>query len=56
VTIIPFALIVSFPTRALFEGFSASLVLHVLIVTAAAYVVMRLLWSAGLKAYSSASS
>jgi ABC-2 type transport system permease protein len=56
VTILPFAVIVSFPTRALFEGFSAALVLHMLAVTAAAYFVMLLLWKAGLKAYSSASS
>ncbi len=56
VTILPFALIVSFPTRALFEGFSAQLVIHMLGVTAAAFVVMKLLWNAGVKAYSSASS
>jgi ABC-2 type transport system permease protein len=56
VTVIPFALIVSFPTRALFEGFSASLVFHMLGVTAVAFVVMKLFWDAGIKAYSSASS
>lgn len=56
VTILPFAVIVSFPTRALFEGFRASLILHMVAVTAAAFVIMKLLWNAGVKAYSSASS
>ena len=56
VTIIPFALIVSFPTRALFEGFNVSLVLHMLGVTLVAFVVMKLLWNAGVRTYSSASS
>ena len=56
VSILPFALIVSFPVRALFEGASAPLLLHMIGVTAAAFVVMRLLWRAGLRAYTSASS
>jgi len=56
VSILPFALIVSFPTRALFEGLTASLLLHMLAVTMGAFVVMKLLWNAGLRAYASASS
>jgi ABC-2 type transport system permease protein len=56
VSILPFALIVSFPTRALFEGVTVELLLHILGVTAAAFTVMKLLWNAGLRAYSSASS
>jgi ABC-2 type transport system permease protein len=56
VTILPFALIVSFPTRALFDGFSAGLVLHMVTVTAGALIVMKVFWNAGVKAYSSASS
>jgi ABC-2 type transport system permease protein len=56
VSILPFALIVSFPARALFEGLTASLLIHMLGVTAAAFVVMRLMWQAGVRAYASASS
>ena len=56
ISILPFALIVSFPTRALFEGFTPSLLLHILGVTGAAFLVMVLLWNAGLRAYASASS
>jgi len=55
-TILPFALVVSFPTRALFEGPSFSLLLHMLGVTAAAYIVMLTMWKSGLRAYVSASS
>ena len=56
VTILPFALVVSFPTRALFEGLTVSLLLHMAAVTLTAFVAMKLLWNAGLRAYSSASS
>jgi viologen exporter family transport system permease protein len=55
-TILPFALIVSFPTRALFEGLTPQLLLHITGVTAAAFVVMLTMWRAGLRAYTSASS
>lgn len=53
---LPFALIASYPTRALFEGFPAALVLHVLGVAVAAFVVLVLFWRVGLRAYASASS
>ncbi|HWP83849.1 MAG TPA: ABC-2 family transporter protein [Terriglobia bacterium] len=55
-TLLPFALVVSFPTRALFEGLTLGLLLHLLGVTAAAFAVMLAMWRAGLRAYSSASS
>lgn len=54
--ILPFAIIVSFPTRALFEGFSWALVLHMATATAGAMLVMILFWRLGLRAYASASS
>jgi ABC-2 type transport system permease protein len=55
-SILPFALIVSFPTRALFEGSIGELLLHMGAVTAAAFCVLVLLWKVGLRAYGSASS
>jgi len=55
-SILPFALIVSFPTRILFGGAIAPLVLHMVGVTAVAFLVLLLLWRMGLKAYGSASS
>jgi len=56
VSILPFSLIASYPTRALFEGFSPSLVLHVVGVAAASLVVVSIAWRLGLRAYASASS
>jgi ABC-2 type transport system permease protein len=56
VTILPFALIVSFPAKALFEGLTLSLLLHMIGVTAAVFLAMKLLWNAGVRAYASASS
>ena len=56
VSILPYALIVSFPVRILFEGASAALLLHLLLVTGLAFFLMVRLWRAGLRAYSSASS
>ena len=53
---LPFALIVSFPTQGLFEGFKASLVIYMVGVTGAAFVVMVAFWRLGLRAYASASS
>jgi ABC-2 type transport system permease protein len=55
-TVLPFALVVSFPTRALFEGLSLNLLLHMLVVTVAVFLVMLAFWRLGLRAYSSASS
>jgi ABC-2 type transport system permease protein len=56
VSILPFALIVSFPTRALFEGFQTTLLLHMLGVTSTGFLLMVLLWRRGLRSYVSASS
>lgn len=55
-TILPFALIVSFPVRMLFEGFTLPLMAHMLGVTVAAFLIMLAMWRAGLRAYASASS
>lgn len=55
-SILPFALIVSFPTKGLFDGFSADLVLHMLAVAASAFGFLLWFWWRGLKAYASASS
>lgn len=55
-SILPFALIVSFPTMGLFEGMSFSLVLHMLGVTVAVFLFILWLWRKGLRAYASASS
>jgi ABC-2 type transport system permease protein len=55
-TILPFALIVSFPTRVLFGGDMGALLLHMCAVSAGAFGVLLLLWRSGLRAYGSASS
>lgn len=56
VTVLPFALIVSFPTRALFETGRWGVVLHLVGVTAAAFLAALAMWRAGIRSYSSASS
>jgi ABC-2 type transport system permease protein len=56
VSVLPFALIVSFPAQALFEGFPARILLHMTAVAAAAFALMVFVWKKGLRAYSSASS
>jgi ABC-2 type transport system permease protein len=56
VSVIPLALVVSFPTRALIEGPSLALVLHVVGVAVAAFAALLGLWRKGLRAYASASS
>ncbi|MBI4616225.1 MAG: ABC-2 family transporter protein [Planctomycetes bacterium] len=56
VSVLPFALIVSFPTRTLFEGISPGFALHMTGITAAAFAAMVFLWRRGLRAYASASS
>lgn len=56
VTILPFGIIVSFPTEALLEGPTLPLIAHMLAVFTAACVALTLFWRAGLRAYSSASS
>lgn len=56
VSVLPFALIVSFPTYALFDGLTWKLLAHMTGITAAAFLIMLAMWSRGLRAYSSASS
>lgn len=56
VSILPFALIVSFPTSALFDGVTWKLLAHVCGVTAVAFGITIWMWTRGLKAYASASS
>lgn len=55
-TVLPYALIVSVPTRFLFEGFNGALVANALAVSAAFTLLVRWLWSWALRSYSSASS
>ena len=55
-SILPFALIVSYPTSVLFDGVTAQVVLHMVIVTICIFAFMIWLWRRGLKAYASASS
>jgi ABC-2 type transport system permease protein len=55
-SILPFAVLVSFPAQALFEGLTGPLLLHMLAVAVAFFVFMTWLWRRGLRAYSSASS
>lgn len=56
VSLLPFSLIVSFPTAALFDGLSWRLLLHVAGVTAAMFLAAVWMWSRGLRSYASASS
>jgi ABC-type uncharacterized transport system permease subunit len=49
-------LIASFPTRLLIEALEWSLLLHVIVVTAAAFGAVLFFWRTALKSYSSASS
>ena len=55
-SILPFALIASFPTQGLFDGFSFGLVTHMLVVALVLFAFMVWLWRRGLRAYASASS
>jgi ABC-2 type transport system permease protein len=56
VTIMPFAVMASFPTRMLWEGFGWQLVLHFLFVVAGFFGLVLFVWHLGLKRYGSASS
>lgn len=55
-SILPFCLIVSFPTRALFDADAGLLVLHMVGVTAVLFGALLLLWRFALRVYASASS
>lgn len=55
-TALPLGVIVSYPTRVLVEGPSLEVPLHMLGVALAFFVLVRVVWARGLRAYSSASS
>lgn len=55
-TILPFALVASFPVRLFLEPFDLSLFLHLGGVTVLLASFVKLLWNQGLRSYSSASS
>ena len=55
-TILPFALIVSFPTQMLFEGAQPGWMLYMLVVASVAFAFLVWFWRRGLRAYASASS
>lgn len=55
-TVLPFALIASFPTRLFLDKFEWQTLLHLTIVTISLWSVMLFVWRKGLRAYSSASS
>lgn len=56
VTVLPFSLMVSVPTRFVFEGPQPSLILNMILVTVALGFVVRWVWDFALRSYSSASS
>jgi ABC-2 type transport system permease protein len=55
-TVLPFALIASFPVKVFLEGPDLMTMLHLSIVTIAFFFVLNFVWSLGLRTYSSASS
>jgi ABC-2 type transport system permease protein len=55
-TILPFALIASFPAKIFLEGFDGETFLHLLSVTLGLWTVVLFVWKQALKNYSSASS
>lgn len=55
-TILPFALIASFPAEFFIEGFNLETTIHVSLVTCGIWILMLAIWRQGLKNYSSASS
>lgn len=56
VSIIPFALMISYPTRTLFEGDLLTVVLHLVTVTGLGFALVIAFWRWGLRNYASASS
>jgi ABC-2 type transport system permease protein len=55
-TLLPFALIASFPAALFLEAFSGETLLHLILISGMMWGLLLLVWSKGLKAYSSASS
>jgi ABC-2 type transport system permease protein len=56
VTVIPFALMASFPARIAIEGISWGIILHALCASVWMFGILLWIWKRGLKIYSSASS
>jgi len=56
VTVIPFALMASFPARIAVEGVSWGIILHALCASIWMFMLLLFVWRRGLKIYSSASS
>lgn len=56
VSVLPFCLIASFPTRLLIEEWSWNIFLHLVGVTVLLFTLLLVLWQKALRAYSSASS
>jgi ABC-2 type transport system permease protein len=55
-TLLPFAVIASFPTRLLLEDFDWQILAHTLVVTLIFFLVLLYVWRKALRTYSSASS
>lgn len=55
-TLVPMALVASFPTRVLFEDDRGLHLLHMAAVTVVGFLVLRWVWGRGLRVYGSASS
>lgn len=55
-TILPFALVASFPARLILDAFDPMIALHLVLVTVGLSLIVRWFWGRGLRAYSSASS
>jgi ABC-2 type transport system permease protein len=55
-TIMPFALVASFPARLILDAFEPMIALHLGLVTVGMALLVRWFWGRGLRAYSSASS
>jgi ABC-2 type transport system permease protein len=55
-TVLPFALVVSFPARVFFEGITWQIALHMLIVLIVAWRLVFWVWNKGVTSYASASS
>jgi ABC-2 type transport system permease protein len=55
-TLLPFALIASFPVKIFLEGADVETMLHLLSVTIAFCFILNFVWGRGLRNYSSASS
>jgi len=55
-TILPFALVASFPTHILFEGLSLKVAMHFVVVSVTLFAFVVWFWQRGLRSYTSASS